>query len=61
AAIDFLLLAQGHGCEEFEGMCCLNLSDHSTSIHAKLKRLQQGLHQLKQEDGWGIDNWIQSI
>ncbi|KFQ47003.1 hypothetical protein N333_06569, partial [Nestor notabilis] len=33
AAIDFLLLAQGHGCEEFEGMCCMNLSDHSESIH----------------------------
>nr|XP_038025573.1 uncharacterized protein LOC119714320 [Anas platyrhynchos] len=29
AAIDFLLLAQGHGCEDFEGMCCMNLSDHN--------------------------------
>ncbi|KAK4811008.1 hypothetical protein QYF61_015712 [Mycteria americana] len=23
AAIDLLLLAQGHGCEDFEGMCCV--------------------------------------
>ncbi|XP_053912839.1 uncharacterized protein LOC128850989 [Cuculus canorus] len=61
AAIDFLLLAQGHGCEEFEGMCCMNLTDHSTSIHAKLRKLQQGLHQLKQEDGRGIDTWLQSM
>jgi len=36
AAIDFLLLAQGHGCEDFEGMCCMNLSDHSKSIHKQL-------------------------
>lgn len=26
AAIDFILLAQGHGCEELSGMCCFNLS-----------------------------------
>ncbi|KFP26403.1 hypothetical protein N325_05994, partial [Colius striatus] len=41
AAIDFLLLAHGHGFEEFKGMCCMNLLDHSTSIHAKLKELHQ--------------------
>ncbi|KFQ49096.1 hypothetical protein N333_08448, partial [Nestor notabilis] len=40
AAIDLLLLAQGHGCEEFEGMCCMNLSDHSESIHKQIKQLQ---------------------
>ncbi|KFP59635.1 hypothetical protein N322_03903, partial [Cariama cristata] len=37
AAIDFLLLAQGHGCQEFEGMCCMNLSDHSQSVHKQLQ------------------------
>ncbi|XP_055556201.1 uncharacterized protein LOC129734873 [Falco cherrug] len=35
AAIDFLVLADGHGCEDFEGMCCMNLSDHSISMHKK--------------------------
>ncbi|KFP85874.1 hypothetical protein N310_13249, partial [Acanthisitta chloris] len=39
AAIDFLLLAQGHGCDEFDGMCCMNLSDHSKSIHQQLADL----------------------
>ncbi|KFU87666.1 hypothetical protein M959_11363, partial [Chaetura pelagica] len=34
AVINFLLLAHGHGCQEFEGMCCTNLSDHSESIHS---------------------------
>ncbi|KFV02780.1 hypothetical protein N339_00016, partial [Pterocles gutturalis] len=41
AAIDFLLLAQGHGCKDFEGMCCMNLSDHSRSIHAQLSELSK--------------------
>ncbi|KFV39418.1 hypothetical protein N341_02981, partial [Tyto alba] len=40
ATIDFLLLAQGHGCEDFEGMCCMNLSDHSESIHQSIQQLK---------------------
>ncbi|KFV57751.1 hypothetical protein N341_02050, partial [Tyto alba] len=36
AVIDFLLLAHGHVCEEFEGLCCMNLSDYSQSIHASI-------------------------
>ena len=31
AAIDFLLLSQGHGCEDVDGMCCFNLGNHSVS------------------------------
>jgi len=47
AAIDFLLLVQGHGCEDFEGMCCMNLSDHSKSIHKQLQRLEQHVNQIQ--------------
>lgn len=36
AAIDFLLLAHGHGCEEFDGVCCMNLSEHSKLVFAAL-------------------------
>ncbi|KFW96667.1 hypothetical protein N336_00560, partial [Phalacrocorax carbo] len=36
AAIDFLLLAQGHGCQDFDQLCCMNLSDHSESIHKSI-------------------------
>ncbi|KFV95299.1 hypothetical protein N326_01194, partial [Eurypyga helias] len=43
AAIDFLLLAQGHGCQDFEGMCCMNLSDHSVSIHRQIAEMQKHL------------------
>ncbi|KFO94881.1 hypothetical protein N300_08045, partial [Calypte anna] len=35
----FLLLAHGRGCEDFDGMCCMNLSDHSRSIHKEIQQL----------------------
>ncbi|KFP16507.1 hypothetical protein Z169_09160, partial [Egretta garzetta] len=47
AAIDLLLLAQGHGCEDFEEMCCFNLSDHFKSIHSKLQQLQGNMRKLQ--------------
>ncbi|KFQ98901.1 hypothetical protein N306_10080, partial [Opisthocomus hoazin] len=50
AGIDFLLLAQGHGCEEFDGMCCMNLSDHSKSIHCSLQRLKEEVKNLQIDD-----------
>lgn len=61
AAINFLLLAQGRGCEEFEGMCCINLSAHSESIHKRIADVRSGLHQLKQETGLGLDGWLKSL
>ncbi|KFQ55760.1 hypothetical protein N333_04490, partial [Nestor notabilis] len=39
AAIDFLLLVHGHEYQDFEGMCCMNLSDHSKSISPHLADL----------------------
>ncbi|KFV95123.1 hypothetical protein N326_01159, partial [Eurypyga helias] len=41
AAIDFLLLAQGHGCEEFEDMCCMNRIDSSQTVYQQLKKLEE--------------------
>ncbi|KFP79352.1 hypothetical protein N310_07161, partial [Acanthisitta chloris] len=46
AATDFLLLAHGYGCEDFEGMCCMNLSDHSHSISASIQQLRDGVQKL---------------
>ncbi|KFZ48583.1 hypothetical protein N321_12497, partial [Antrostomus carolinensis] len=45
---------KGHGCEEFEGMCCMNLSDHSESIHMAIKRLKENIKQLKVDN----DDWL---
>ncbi|KFV99896.1 hypothetical protein N326_06429, partial [Eurypyga helias] len=50
AAIDFLLLAQGHGCEEFDGLCCMNLSDYSESTHKSIQTLKQLIQKLHVED-----------
>lgn len=57
AGID-LLLAHKRACEEFEGMCCMNLSDHSASIHRKLKQLQDNMKKLTGNE-WGLDEWFE--
>ncbi|NXK15851.1 ERB1 protein, partial [Herpetotheres cachinnans] len=60
AAIDFLLLAQGHGCEGFEGMCCLNLSNHGESIHRQIQWLKNHANKIQQSQGW-LDNWLPNL
>ncbi|XP_021252233.1 uncharacterized protein LOC110398677 [Numida meleagris] len=62
AAIDFLLLAHRHGCEDIEGTCCMNLSDHSTSIHQSIQQLQEGVHKLHEGTSWEwFDGWFQGL
>ncbi|NXX72044.1 ERB1 protein, partial [Spizella passerina] len=60
AAVDFLLLAQGHGCEDFEGMCCLNLSDHGESIHKSITWLKGHIDKIKKETSV-FDEWLQNL
>ncbi|KFP34603.1 hypothetical protein N324_11310, partial [Chlamydotis macqueenii] len=50
----FLLLAQNHDCQDFDGLCCMNLSDHSESIHKSIENLQKGVQKLQQSDGFDI-------
>ncbi|XP_053860549.1 uncharacterized protein LOC128822765 [Vidua macroura] len=59
AAIDFLLLAQGHGCEEFEVMCCMNLSDHSQLIYKQLMQLKGKMKKLVVDSPFA--NWLNSL
>ncbi|XP_055556194.1 uncharacterized protein LOC130141948 [Falco biarmicus] len=69
AAIDFLLLAHGHGCEDFEGLRCMNLSDHSILMHKKLSQLQGDMKHILAEDnpfdewlrGLGITGWLKTL
>lgn len=58
AVIDFLLLAHSHGCEDFEGFCCMNLSDHSESIYHNISLLKEGVGKLQIEQG---SNWIHHL
>ncbi|RLV98531.1 hypothetical protein DV515_00010720, partial [Chloebia gouldiae] len=69
AATDFLLLAHGHGCEDFEGMCYLNLSDHSESVHKQLRWLKQHTQMIVEVtspldnwlSSWGLSAWLKDI
>lgn len=71
AAIDILLLSHGHGCEEFEGLCCMDLNDHSRSIHAEIQQLINHSQKIKEDKGFfgldglvselGLGGWIKSM
>lgn len=71
AAIDFLLLAHGHGCEEFQGLCCFNLTTHGQSIQSKIRAIEGAVKDLKRERStgwsdnpfelWGLPRWAASI
>ncbi|RMC16672.1 hypothetical protein DUI87_06611 [Hirundo rustica rustica] len=49
AAIDYLLLLHGHRCEEFEGLCCFNLSSKAENIHATIQRMKDMIPYIKRE------------
>ncbi|KAL2308224.1 hypothetical protein Nmel_001230, partial [Mimus melanotis] len=36
----FLLLMHGYGCQDFESMYCMSLSDHSGSVHRDIINLK---------------------
>ncbi|KFO60279.1 hypothetical protein N302_16167, partial [Corvus brachyrhynchos] len=70
AATDFLLLAHGHGCKDFDGFCCFNLSSKSKSIHATIQEMQNHISKIQQETGgwteslfsnFGLSGWGASI
>ncbi|KFP72377.1 hypothetical protein N310_04978, partial [Acanthisitta chloris] len=54
----FLLLAQGHGWEDFEGMCCMNLSDHSESIYTSIQKLHKNVNCLRLDDN---RDWLNAL
>ncbi|XP_071886621.1 uncharacterized protein [Anas platyrhynchos] len=47
ADIDYLLLAQRNGCEDFKGMYCLNVSDHNESIHKSITFLKEHMRKIQ--------------
>ncbi|KGL98603.1 hypothetical protein N301_00808, partial [Charadrius vociferus] len=58
AAIDFLLLAQGYRCDNFEGTCCINLSDQSESVHKSIQMLKEGFKKLQVDNE---SNWLNNL
>lgn len=61
AALDYLLLVHGHGCEDFEGLCCMNLSDHSVCIHKQLQNLSDLANQITIDDPSWLDNFFDNL
>ncbi|KFR12845.1 hypothetical protein N306_13102, partial [Opisthocomus hoazin] len=55
----FLLLAQGHECEAFEGMCCMSLCDHSKLIHQQLSELRKNLNVIEVESR--LRDWLSHL
>lgn len=62
AAIGFLLLAHGHGCEDFDGLCCITITDHSRSIHKEIQGLIEHTKKIQQDVGFfgleALTNWL---
>ncbi|KFW79444.1 hypothetical protein N305_11245, partial [Manacus vitellinus] len=57
----FLLLSHGRGCQEFESMCCLNISDHSESIYRQIATLQEETKKITRETGFfDLEGWLSS-
>ena len=67
AAIDCLLLRHNHGCEDFKGLCCFNLTDSSQLIEHKVKQVNGVVSKIRQRGGFfGIDlskltSWLPNI
>ncbi|XP_063268743.1 uncharacterized protein LOC134558620 [Prinia subflava] len=70
AAIDYLLLLHGHSCEEFEGLCCFNLSTRAESTRRLIEQMRGMIGDIKKETddwmsnifkGWGLSGWVGSI
>ncbi|KFO55435.1 hypothetical protein N302_02992, partial [Corvus brachyrhynchos] len=57
AAIDYLLLIHRHGCEDFEGLCCFNLSSSSKSIHVTLREMKDHMGKIQQE----MEDWFNNL
>ncbi|RMC17298.1 hypothetical protein DUI87_05879 [Hirundo rustica rustica] len=45
-AIDYLLLLHGHRCEEFEGLCCFNLSSKAENKYDIIQKIRDMDHDL---------------
>ncbi|TRZ06828.1 hypothetical protein HGM15179_020280 [Zosterops borbonicus] len=56
AAIDYLLFLHHHTCEEFEGLCCFNLSSQAEDVHQSIKKIRDMVHNIKEETKDWFDN-----
>ncbi|TRZ14274.1 hypothetical protein HGM15179_012813, partial [Zosterops borbonicus] len=56
AAIDYLLLLHQHTCEEFEGLCCFNLTSEAEDIQKSIVQIRDMVGSIKKETGGWLEN-----
>lgn len=56
AAIDYLL-QHTHGCEEFKGMCCFNLTNNSQLIEGKIQQSKELASEIKEQERLDV-SWL---
>ncbi|TRZ12377.1 hypothetical protein HGM15179_014751 [Zosterops borbonicus] len=61
AAIDYLLSLNQHSCEEFEGLCCFNLSSKAENVKKSIQQLQGMVDSIKQETGDWFGNIFKGV
>ncbi|XP_036259628.1 uncharacterized protein LOC118699638 [Molothrus ater] len=70
AVIDFLLLLHNHHCEEFEGLCCMNLTSRAEDARVSIAKMRGLVHDIKHQTSdwlgdlfqrWGLSGWAGSI
>ncbi|TRZ23928.1 hypothetical protein HGM15179_003199 [Zosterops borbonicus] len=53
AAIDYLLLLYHHTCEEFEGLCCFNLTSRAEDVRKSIRQLRDMVQDIKKNPKTG--------
>ena len=57
----YLLLKHNIGCQDFKGMCCFNLFDHSRSIQSHIQALHEIANNIKKDvDSSSWWDWLLS-
>ncbi|KFP61372.1 hypothetical protein N322_11383, partial [Cariama cristata] len=59
-AIDYLLLRDNHGHEEFKGMYCFNLTNNSQLVEKKIQQLKDLTSKITEQEGLDFFSWLLS-
>ena len=59
--IDYLLFLHRIKCQDFNNMCCFNLTDNSNPIQRESNHLKDIVKKVQQDDaGWDLLDWLTS-
>ncbi|XP_064288726.1 uncharacterized protein LOC135307972 isoform X2 [Passer domesticus] len=61
AAIDFLLLLHNHHCEEFAGLCCMNLSSRAEDARHTIRQMSEDVNNIRQQTSDWLGDWLSKM